>query len=158
MNMNLYGHDVSRGIALFNRKDSMFSAVFCMVKFGNFHSCIDSTQTLQYFEQLNSSTEGWKLCATHFTQNTSRWRLYLYLHPSPLSLFPFFTLLPCSYFIPPLHVPPSSRVSNSDHVQFFCLQVVERHIRARHACSSDDDILTLRRILLSLMQVQYIHV
>ena len=34
MNMNLYGHDVSRGIALFNRKDSksfMFSAVFCMV-------------------------------------------------------------------------------------------------------------------------------
>ena len=30
-------------------------------------------QTLQYFEQLNSSPEGWKHCATHFTQSTERY-------------------------------------------------------------------------------------
>jgi exportin-T len=42
--------------------------------------------------------------------------------------------------------------TGSHHVEFFCLQVVERHVRNRHACTSDDNILSLRRILLSWMQ------
>lgn len=38
------------------------------------------------------------------------------------------------------------------HVKFFCLQVLEYHARHRHICSSDDDILTLRKFLLLWIQ------
>lgn len=30
------------------------------------------SQTLQYFEQLKSSPDGWKICATDFTENLHR--------------------------------------------------------------------------------------
>jgi exportin-T len=75
-------------------------------------SPLERARTLQYFEQLNSSPEGWKLCAAYFSSNTE----------------------------------------SSEHVQFFCLRVVEGHVKNRHAWSSDDNILALRSILLSWMQ------
>ena len=55
--------------------------------------------------------------------------------------------------LPPSPSPPSSTPCSNDHVQFFCLQVVEHHVRLKHVSSSDDDILSLRRILMSWMQV-----
>lgn len=37
-------------------------------------------------------------------------------------------------------------------MKFFCLQVLEHHVRSRHASSSDDDILALRKLLMSWLQ------
>ena len=39
-----------------------------------------------------------------------------------------------------------------DRVRFLCLQVLEHHVRSRHASSSDDDILALRKLLMAWMQ------
>jgi len=41
---------------------------------------------------------------------------------------------------------------SDDRVRFFCLQVLEYHVRTRHASSSDDDILALRKLLMEWMQ------
>jgi exportin-T len=75
-------------------------------------SSLERAETLQYFEQLNSSVDGWKICAAHF----------------------------------------NSDIESSEHVQFFCLRVVEGHVRNRYSCSSDDSILSLRAVLLLWMQ------
>lgn len=42
-----------------------------------------------------------------------------------------------------------------DRVKFFCLQVLEHHVRSRHASSSDDDILALRKLLMAWIQLRH---
>ena len=41
---------------------------------------------------------------------------------------------------------------SDDRVKFFCLQVLESHVKTKHSCSSDDDILALRKVLLTWLQ------
>lgn len=47
---------------------------------------------------------------------------------------------------------PLSPTHRDGRVKFFCLQVLEHHVRSRHASSSDDDILALRKLLMSWLQ------
>lgn len=56
----------------------------------------------------------------------------------------------CSLFLILLY----ENICSDDHVKFFCLQVLEHHVKTRHAFSSDDDILALRKVLLTWMQPQ----
>ena len=42
-----------------------------------------------------------------------------------------------------------------DRVKFFCLQVLEHHVRSRHGSSSDDDILALRKLLMAWIQQRH---
>lgn len=72
----------------------------------------DRQLVLQYFDHLRTSTEGWKICATDF----------------------------------------SERIHKDDHARFFCLQVLEHHVRTRHALNNAEDILTMRKVLLLWLQ------
>ena len=62
----------------------------------------------------------------------------MYEGKTPFREFPFLTY-------------PSS-ICSDDHVRFFCLQMMESHVKTGHASSSDDDILALRKVLLLWMQ------
>lgn len=46
----------------------------------------------------------------------------------------------------------TQRIHSDPHVKFFCLQVLEYHVKHRHVSSSDDDILALHKCLLTWMQ------
>ncbi|XP_064399906.1 exportin-T-like [Halichondria panicea] len=46
----------------------------------------------------------------------------------------------------------TQKLHSDDHVRFFCLQMIESHVKTGHASSSDDDILALRKVLLLWMQ------
>ncbi|XP_032241987.2 exportin-T isoform X1 [Nematostella vectensis] len=77
----------------------------------NSHS---QTQTLQYFEQLKESPDGWKLCGNALIHG----------------------------------------INSDDNTKFFCFQVLEHHVRTRHASESLVNQQSLREILMTWLQAQ----
>ncbi|XP_065889699.1 exportin-T-like isoform X2 [Dysidea avara] len=85
---------------------------------GLYHDSSASERELamHYYHQLQSSSEGWGLCAADFTQR--------------------------------LHI--------DEPVRFFCLQVIEHHVRERHATTNEETSVKLRELVMSWMQEPFI--